>query len=85
MREGKLKRLMKNREEYSSGDEEEESESESELYRKCEMPLKTLLRLMLELDTEIRGLVEELKVLITLKDDEAGPKLRALRDMSLRL
>ncbi|KAF7116970.1 hypothetical protein RHSIM_RhsimUnG0008600 [Rhododendron simsii] len=77
MCEGKLKRLMKNREEYSSGDEE----SESELYRKCEMLLKTpLRRLMLELDTEIRALVEELEVLITLEDGEARPKLRALRD-----
>ncbi|KAI8568869.1 hypothetical protein RHMOL_Rhmol02G0234100 [Rhododendron molle] len=71
---GKLERLMKNEEEYSSEDEE----SESELYRKCEMLLKTPLRLMLELDTEIRGLVEELEELIKSKDDKAGPKLRAL-------
>ncbi|KAG5562754.1 hypothetical protein RHGRI_005471 [Rhododendron griersonianum] len=74
---GKLKRLVKNREEYSS----EAEELELELDRECEMLLKTPLRLMLELDTEIRGLVEELDVLLTLKeDDEAGPKLRALRD-----
>ncbi|KAI8568867.1 hypothetical protein RHMOL_Rhmol02G0233900 [Rhododendron molle] len=74
--EGQLERLMKNREEYSSGDEESESESN----RKCEMLLKTQLPLMLELDTEIRGLLEELEELITSKDDKAaGRKLRALR------
>ncbi|KAG5562652.1 hypothetical protein RHGRI_005395 [Rhododendron griersonianum] len=71
--EGKLGRLMKNREEYTSEDEDEESN------RKCEMLLKTPLRLMIELDTEIRGLVEELEELITSKDDKAGRKLRALR------
>ncbi|KAG5562653.1 hypothetical protein RHGRI_005396 [Rhododendron griersonianum] len=70
--EGKLGRLMKNREEYTSEDEDEESN------RKCEMLLKTPLRLMIELDTEIRGLVEELEELITSKDDKAGRKLRAL-------
>ncbi|KAG5562651.1 hypothetical protein RHGRI_005394 [Rhododendron griersonianum] len=72
--EGKLGRFMKNREEYTSEDEDEDEESN----RKCEMLLKTPLLLMLELDTEIRGLVEELEELITSKDDKAGWKLRAL-------
>lgn len=78
----KVNRLMKfPGESPSEGEEESESESESESEREnCEMLLKTSLRLMLELDTEIRGLLEELEHLLMLKVDEAGRKVLALRD-----
>ncbi|KAI8569004.1 hypothetical protein RHMOL_Rhmol02G0245400 [Rhododendron molle] len=80
----KVNRLMKDPDESpSEGDEESESESESESEREnCEMLLKTSLRLMLELDIEIRGLLEELEQqlqLLMFKVDEAGPKVLALR------
>ncbi|KAG5562756.1 hypothetical protein RHGRI_005473 [Rhododendron griersonianum] len=78
----KVNRLMKfPGESPSEGEEESESESESESEREnCEMLLKTSLRLMLELDNEIRGLLEELEHLLMLKVDEAGRKVLALRD-----
>ncbi|KAG5562755.1 hypothetical protein RHGRI_005472 [Rhododendron griersonianum] len=80
----KVNRLMKDPDESpSEGEEESESESESESEREnCEMLLKTSLRLMLELDTEIRGLLvelEQLEQLLMFKVDEAGPKVLALR------